>query len=186
MVTRVLAAIPWHVAVTCAEPPPLCAVIKPALLTTNTFGLSDCQLAHVDVTSRVVPFVNTPRAVTCAVAPALVNDEKFSESEKITASIVDETGAADEGTVGEDDPQEPKLSARKTAATRFAVLLTGNHSRQRNWPSSLREEGRISQTVSLFTFALSTYRQKACECPVPGDTLSRRANQAKVLLVLVL
>jgi hypothetical protein len=47
-----------------AVPLLLCAVISPALLTDSTRVSSDCQFVHVDVTSRTVPFVQMPIAVT--------------------------------------------------------------------------------------------------------------------------
>ena len=84
-VTSPPAETPWHVVVIVAAPLLLCAVSNPPLLTNSTLVLSDCQFAHVVVRSRVVPLLKTPIAVTCAVAPAFVSEERSAEKEKTTA-----------------------------------------------------------------------------------------------------
>jgi hypothetical protein len=121
-VTSPLADTLWHVVLTVADPL-LCAVSNPPLLTDSTLVLSDCQSMHVDVTSRVVPFVKMPIAVTCAVAPGVVNEEKKSSAkEKTTPSIV---GAGDGVSVvgGEDEPHaaENRLAANRLVRSRFML-----------------------------------------------------------------
>ena len=144
----------------------LCAVINPPLLTTNTLVLSDCQLVQLDVTSRVFPLVNRPIAVTCDVAPAFVNDEKFSEKEKTTPSIVGETGVGVDAAVGEDEPQEPRPTARRTTGRSLRVSLSRGHFPRRSWQIVWRADPRTSPDVRLFTYAPVTYRRNTPECPV--------------------
>jgi hypothetical protein len=71
-----------------ADPLLLCAVINPPLLTVSALVLSDCQFVQVAVTSCVVPLAKMPIAVTCAVAPAFVKEEKSAEKEKMTTWTV--------------------------------------------------------------------------------------------------
>jgi hypothetical protein len=124
--TSPLAGTLWHVVVTVADPLLLCAVSKPPLLTDSTLALSDCQSMHVDVTSRMVPSVKMPIAVTCAVAPGIVNEEKSAAKEKTTPSIVgtrDGVGA----TGVEDEPHAAanRLAANRLVRRRFIVVPSG-------------------------------------------------------------
>src|SRR5207247_1251966 len=93
----------------------------PLLLTVTTSGLSDCQLVHVAVTSRVDRLVMIPVAIICAVAPATVSAVKFAE--KTTAcnvdAVVDGAGVAG----SEDEPHATATRpAPKTATIKRLVL----------------------------------------------------------------
>ena len=63
-----------------ADPLLLCAVINPPLLTVSTLVSSDCQFVQLDVTSRMDPLATMPIAVTCAVAPAFVKEERSEKT----------------------------------------------------------------------------------------------------------
>jgi hypothetical protein len=77
----------------------------------KTLTSSDCQVVHVVVTSCVLPLEEMPSAVTCAVAPDVVNDER-SANAKTTVWTMNAGGGVE--AVGDEDPHAAQRLTTKT------------------------------------------------------------------------